>query len=273
VARPTGLGRYFSRNWIVPLALIGAYVAVGALPPDTSLSEVRKSGILRVCVPSRYPPLVTGDENAPGYDIQLVAAIASELGVRLSLSRNRSIGTDFNPRNWRVTRAQCQVIAGGVVASSLTRSFLDTTSPYLETGWAFVHRGDTIHLAGARVGFYSGLTGLNRIALSRYLRASDAAVRIVDTPEALFEGLHSGEFDVGVSEALVARQLARSEGWRVSWPDTELDRYPVALGLWKGDLTLKRAVERALRTIADRGTLADLAGRYAIGPIGNALVE
>ena len=35
----------------------------------------------------------------------------------LVLSENRAMGRDFNPRNWGLNRAQCQVIAGGVVDS------------------------------------------------------------------------------------------------------------------------------------------------------------
>ena len=34
---------------------------VNFLPPDTSLSEVKAKGAIRACVPTAYPPLVTGD--------------------------------------------------------------------------------------------------------------------------------------------------------------------------------------------------------------------
>ena len=42
-------------------------------------------------------------------------AVAREMGVELAITTNQAMGQDFNPRNWRVTRAQCQTLAGGVV--------------------------------------------------------------------------------------------------------------------------------------------------------------
>ena len=86
---------------LVTLSLLGA---VYALRPDTSLSEARKAGVLRACMPPAYPPLVTGDRDAPGIDVELLRAVAKDMGVELAVSTNQAMGQDFNPRNWRVTR-------------------------------------------------------------------------------------------------------------------------------------------------------------------------
>ncbi len=94
--------------------------------PIPPLQQVRAAGALRVCLPSHYPPLVTGDPAAPGIDVDLLQAIARELDVSLVTVVNPTMGKDFNPRAWRITRAQCEVIAGGVVGSATTRSFLET---------------------------------------------------------------------------------------------------------------------------------------------------
>ncbi|MDZ4134691.1 MAG: ABC transporter substrate-binding protein, partial [Paracoccaceae bacterium] len=118
--------------------VVALLLLVGFLPPDTSLSEIRKNGVLKVCVPTTYPPLVTGNPDRPGIDIELLGAIADFIGVELLLSPNDAIGRDFNPRNWAITRGNCQVLAGGVVDSALTRSFLDTGPAYARTGWAII---------------------------------------------------------------------------------------------------------------------------------------
>src|SRR5450432_3712032 len=97
------------------LLIFGLLAGVYLLPADTSLSELRKGGILRACMPPLYPPLVTGNPNAPGIDVELLQALAKEMGLRFAVSPNQSMGQDFNPRSWRVTRAQCEVLAGGVV--------------------------------------------------------------------------------------------------------------------------------------------------------------
>jgi len=102
--------------------IFGLLAAVYLLPADTSLSEVRRAGLLRACMPPIYPPLVTADPAAPGIDVELLQMLADKLALKFVISPNPAMGQDFNPRNWRVTRAQCEVLAGGVVASPVTRS-------------------------------------------------------------------------------------------------------------------------------------------------------
>src|ERR1700716_1645487 len=174
---PSLLGKL--RRLLPYVAIFGLLGAVYLLPPDTSLSEVRKAGMLRACMPPRYPPLVTGDRDAPGIDVELLQALAKEMGVRLVVTPNAAMGQDFNPRNWHVTRAQCEVLAGGVVASAVTRSFLDTSPSYAETGWAFVVAQTLGDLRGRRAGALTSLSGLDRIALSRFLREKAIDVTVV----------------------------------------------------------------------------------------------
>jgi polar amino acid transport system substrate-binding protein/cystine transport system substrate-binding protein/membrane-bound lytic murein transglycosylase F len=264
------------RTWVgdvlTLVLLFGLLLAVYLLPPDTSLAEVDRSGVLRVCVPPDYPPLVATDQERPGLDVELVREIARRMGVRLALNVNSSIGRDFNPRNWGVTRAQCQVLAGGVVVSLTTRSFLDTTPPHLETGWAMVSAGDVASLQGARVGVYAGLSGLDRLGLSSFLRAEGATLEVVDSATALAEGIASGRLHAGISEALTARQIAGANDWTIKWLPPPIERYPLAFGLWKGDLTLKRKLAAILADLEREGFLAALAEKYDIAPIGDTFV-
>src|SRR5258706_354664 len=155
---------------LLPYVLIfGLLGAVYLLPPDTSLSEVRKAGVLRACMPPSYPPLVTGDRDAPGLD---------------------------------------------------------------------------------------------RLAVSSYLRAQNAEVIVTPNVAEFVTGLRDGRFDVGITEWLLAGQLAARNGWSVAWMPAELPRYPVAFGLWKGDLTLKRAIAEGLEKLRRDGEVARIIARY-----------
>lgn len=249
---------------VLLVALLGC---VYLLPPDTALRLVREAGVLRVCVPSSYPPLVTGDASAPGIDIEIMREVADELGVRLLPVTNSNMGRDFNPRNWRVTRAQCAVLAGGVVATDLTRSFLDTTSPYLETGWALIAPQPLTDLNGLTIGFHAGISGLDRISLSRFLRENGAEVSIMNSATTLFSALESGEVDAGVSEAILAQQLAGQLDWQPLLLSESLGSVPVSYGLWKGDLTLKRALERAMNRIEADGRMEQILDAYGLAPL------
>jgi polar amino acid transport system substrate-binding protein/cystine transport system substrate-binding protein/membrane-bound lytic murein transglycosylase F len=259
----------------ITLAVVfGLLLAVYLLPPDTSLAELRRIGVLRACVPSDHPPLVTADAERPGIEVELLGLVAERLGVRLSLNTNSSMGRDINPRNWRVNRAQCQILAGGVLVTDTTRSYLDTTPPYLQAGWALIEtQPATESLRDAKVGFFAGFSGFDRIALSRFLRAAGADVEIVNSREELIQGLSAGALDLGVTESLGAGSIAGGNGWTVRWLSGKLERYPVAFGLWKGDLTLKRAVEQVMQELEASSMVRTLIERYELRPIDDTFDE
>ena len=222
------------RDIITFAGVFGLLGAVYLLPPDTSLRQVRAAGVLRVCLPPSFPPLVTGDPAVPGIDVEMLQTIARDLGVRLATVVNPVMGRDFNPRAWRITRAQCDVLAGGVVGSATTRSFLDTTPAYAITGWAWLAPHPTEDLQGRRVGVLVGVSGLDRVALAAWLRAAKAQVTVTLDATELLQGLRDGRFDVGVTERLLAAELATPLGWSVGWMPAELDRYPVGTGVVEG---------------------------------------
>jgi ABC-type amino acid transport substrate-binding protein len=244
------------------LMLFGLLAGVYLLPADTSLSEVRRVGLLRACMPPLYPPLVTGAPEAPGLDVELLRALAAGLGLRLAISPNEAMGQDFNPRNWRVTRAQCEVLAGGVVASPVTRSFLETSPSYAQTGWGFVMPKPMRELPGRRAGVFVGISGLDRIALSQFLRRNGVEATVVLSTADLASGLRQGRFDFAITEMLLARSIASREGFTAEWAPAELPRFPLVLGLWKGDITFKRAIAGELDRLERNGEVARFLARY-----------
>jgi polar amino acid transport system substrate-binding protein/cystine transport system substrate-binding protein/membrane-bound lytic murein transglycosylase F len=257
------------RKWLSYLVIFAPLAAVYLLPPDTSLGEVRRGGVLRACVPFRYPPLVTEDPAVPGIDIEILRALAQNLGLRLDLSRNDAMGRDFNPRSWHVTRAQCEVLAGGIVASPVTKSFLETSPSYAETGWAVITpkppdaaATTPAGLPGRRAAVLAGFSGLDRTGLSRYLREHGIEFGVVPGAAELVQALRDGRFDFAMTERLLAEQVAAREGWSVAWAPPELPRYPVVLGLWKGDLTLKRAIVGGLDKLERDGEMTAIVARY-----------
>jgi polar amino acid transport system substrate-binding protein/cystine transport system substrate-binding protein/membrane-bound lytic murein transglycosylase F len=232
---------------------------------------MRKTGTLKVCVPTVYPPLVTGDPTQPGIDIEILLAVSDYIGVELLLSPNDAIGRDFNPLNWGITRGNCQVLAGGFVDTTIIRSFLDAGPPYAETGWAILAPAPLENIGGLKVGVLTNISGLDRIGLSKYLRSRDVIVSVMRNSQELVDGIAEGDIDVGVTEALLAGWLAaENDWWSNSLPD-ELTRYNLVFGLWKGDLTLKRKMIRAFRQLESDGTLAPILERYGAPPIRPSL--
>ena len=238
------------------------------LPPDTSLREVEANRALRACVPTSYPLLVTGDPDQPGIDIELLRAVAGYIGVDLLLSPIDAMGRDFNPRNWAINRAKCQVLAGGVVDSPLTRSFLDTGPAYAETGWMIVAPAPLEDIHGLTLGALTMISGLDRIGLSSFLRGQDVTIRVLRNSQDFVDGIAGGALAGGVTEALLAGKLAAEHDWWVATMPDELGRYNVVFGLWKGDITLKRKIVQAFRQFESDGTLAAILERYGVVPMG-----
>jgi ABC-type amino acid transport substrate-binding protein len=61
---------------------------------------------------------------------------------------------------------------------------------------------------------------------------------------------------------LLAEEIATRESLLADWLPGDLPRYPVAFGLWKGDLTLKRAMAGGLDRLTRDGTVAAILARY-----------
>ena len=259
--------RKWAGNLSGPVLAVVLILLVTLLPPDTSLSEVEANNAIRACVPTTYPPLVTGDPDRPGIDIEILQAVADDIGVELLLSPNDAMGRDFNPRNWAINRAKCQILAGGVVDSSLTRSFLDTGPPYAETGWALVAPTPLGDIDGLTIGVLTVISGLDRIGLSSYLRGHNVTVRILRNGQELVDGIASGELDGGITEALLAQGLATGNDWRVAFLPEDLARYNLVFGLWKGDLTLKRKIVQSFSRLESDGSMSAILQRYGAAPL------
>lgn len=259
--------RQWMKNFGAITMILGLLLAVTYLPPDNSLKEAMAGGSLRACVPPSYQPLVTGNAEQPGIDIEILKAITDRMKIGLALNYNDAIGRDFNPRNWGLNRAQCQIIAGGVVDSDQTRSFLETAPAYAITGWAMISTQPIGKLKGLNIGVLTLVSGLDRIGLASFLRTAGAKVEIVRTPEELTAGLISHKFDAGITEALLATKLASDQRWQAVWLPAELKRHGLVFGLWKGELTLKRAIDQAMKELIMDGTIAKIIARYAGKPL------
>lgn len=264
------MSRAHPNRWLqagINIAIVAALLsAISFLPPDTSLADRQKAGALKVCVPASFPPLVTGDAARPGFDIELVQAIAGQLNLQLAVNVLPSIGKDYNPRNWFLTRAQCDLVAGGVADTVQTRSFMQTIPTEAETGWVGISASGEMPDAGSVVAVLPGTTGLDRLALSSWLRQQGLRGQLVRSPNELTRLLASGAAAAAVTERFTAAELQLdSTGLRMFWLDEQtFPHFAMALGLWKGDQTLRRAVAGAMETLEKAGTLATLRDSYGL---------
>lgn len=268
--RRKGRNRWLSTAINIGIIVVGL-TAVSFLPADTSLKERRDAGFIKLCVPPAFPPLVTGNPEAPGYDIELMQMIADRMGLRLVVNTLASIGADFNPRNWLLTRAQCDVIAGGVADSEQTRSYLQTIPTDAVTGWVLVAREGTTPVAGDSVAVLPGTSGLNRLAVSGWLRESGFKVKPARNSEQFKAELLSGAVSFGVTERFIAASANLEDAdFSLFWlPEQSVQLTVTAIGMWKGDQTLKSEIIHSLSEVKASKAYELLRERYQIdGEIG-----
>src|SRR5690606_11003831 len=134
-----------------------------------------------------------------------------------------------------------------------------------QTGWVGVSATGRLPEAGGSVAVLPGTSGLDRLQLSGWLREQSLRVVPARTPQQFADAVASGRADAGITERFVAATLSLGTGLTLFLlPEDRFAHYTMALGLWKGDQTLKRAVETALAALDASGELAALTGRYGL---------
>ncbi len=74
-----------------------------------------------------------------------------------------------------------------------------------------------------------------------------------------------------MTEALLAGWLALENDWWSTLLPDELAQYNLVFGLWKGDLTLKREIVKALQKLEADGILGEILLRYGVPNIRYSL--
>jgi polar amino acid transport system substrate-binding protein/cystine transport system substrate-binding protein/membrane-bound lytic murein transglycosylase F len=194
-------------------------------------------------------------------EVELLQAIAGEIGVRFVANTITGIGQNFDPSVTPITHSQCAIIGGGMLDTAATRSFLDVSPPYGETGWVLLAKTAGTPIAGTAI-VLANVPGGDRVALSQFLRGQGVTVQLARSTDAVAEALGNGTANFAVLDALYARRLAGELGLVTEALPPPLGTHQLVFGLWKGDLTLKRAIEGAFHRLDSDGQLAALTAKY-----------
>ncbi len=226
------------RRALIDIALIAALLAgLSFLPPDTSLGDRQRQGVLRFCVGDAASPLVQdgGPERA------LMQGVADRMGLRLQLQEVPSIGRSFNPRDWQVGRGQCDVLGGGLADSATNRDFLTLIPNGQRLGLVRVGQGD-LPAPGDQIGVMVGSAGFDRVRLSSWLRQQGLRAVPLASAQKLAEWLDQGGQAIVPTLVHLPRRVAVHDLPAAASANSDL-----AFGLWRGDMTFTRAFRRALQ--------------------------
>ncbi|MCX7782368.1 MAG: hypothetical protein N2318_01850 [Meiothermus sp.] len=218
-------------TFLVGLALL---LLARELPPDLSLSRVQEAGVLRVCHPPSLPPLI--EREGRGQGAELARRIAKALGVEAQFNLQAGWGLGQDPVDWGLRPESCDLLVGGVLLGRETQQLLSPL-PYRKSQWGLLGQG-------LRVGLLAPFWGADRLALSEWLEAQGYQVEYLDDPSGAAAALKRGEV-TGLLTLEVLRPALPPLSWQPAGLEAEL-----AVGVWKGRTTLKRAVSKALAQAA-----------------------
>lgn len=230
-----------------------------------SLAAVRERGALHVCAHPDALPFSSQDQAQPGFQLEIAAAIAKALGVRLQV--------DWIVFTRHARRVDCDATMGSIVQGRPEekgrRRGLLLTKPYTASGYVLVvARGAPAvrrleDLKGARI-------AVEHSSWPHYLLDTRGVpTASYGSPTEIIEAVAKGEVSAGlVSDPYVGWYLKQHPGGVVRVADgfvadPEL-QWDVAIGLRNADAALLDSVNQAIDRLLAEGTIQGIFAKYGI---------
>jgi polar amino acid transport system substrate-binding protein len=259
-----------TRLWLVLgliCALTAALIAAGCGDDDdegdgaTAGGEdlgLIEEGVLTVGTDTPFPPFEIGQPpNISGYDIDVMNAVAEELGVEAQYE-DTGFGTIFRD----TANGQFDTAAAASTITSGREKTVDFTDPYYEASQALLVTEDSDiasvdDLSGATVGAQDGTTG------ETYANEETDAAEVRGYPEGpnAVSALQTEQVDAVIIDLPVAADAVEKQGGvevAEEIPTEELYGFAVA----PENDALREAMNEALATIKEDGTITDLYEQY-----------
>jgi len=242
---------------VLVLALVMSFAACG------SSSAPKGMKVLTVAVDDTYPPMEFRDENNElvGLDIDFTEAIAAEMGVEV----------EYVIMGWDAIFAalvndKYDCIISSVSTTKERQATIDFSIPYLANGQVImvVPGDDSIttmaDLAGKKVGVQFETTA--DIAAQKALETVEFELVAQDDMTTVLAAMEAGKLDCIVADYAVAAGATAAKPDSFAISSVQLTNEPIAVAINKGNTELVEAVNAAITTISENGTLSAICIKY-----------
>lgn len=291
------------RVWLASLAaaiLAVTLIAAGGCARDSrgTLERVRATGVLPAGTDATYPPFDFVDATSgevTGFDIELMRAVAGELGVRVEF-----IVVPFDGIIAGLKGGKYDVVASAMTITPERAREVAFSDPYVVAGQSVVVRrggsdgpdgpggpgdpgdpdgpggprgpGDPngseepespaalLDRPGLRIGCQLGTTGEIEAR-----KVPGARVVSFDAIGSAFRDLENGNLDAVIADTPTARIFIRDHG-TLALAGEPLTREEFGLAMRPADQDLRRAVNEALQALRASGELSRIEERWGIAP-------
>jgi len=230
------------------------------------LDTIKKAGTLRVAVPQDFPPFGTvgADMKPLGYDIDMAALIAKEMGVKLEL-----IPVSSTNRIPYLTTGKADLVISSLGKNPDREKVIDFTNPYAPFfngvfGPADAKVAGAADLAGKTIAVTRG--SVEDLELTKIAPPTAVIKRFEDNNTTISAYL-SGQTQLAATGNVVAAALNERTKLRPLTPKFLIKNSPCSIGVNKGEAALVAKVNEIIAKARKDGSLNQIALRWLHNPL------
>ncbi|MGN8875369.1 ABC transporter substrate-binding protein [Pseudoflavonifractor sp. HCP28S3_F10] len=226
-------------------------------PAGSAVSTV-EAGKLHMSTNAAFPPyeMVADDGSFEGIDVEVAGAIAEKLGLELVVD-----DMDFDAALLAAQNGQSDIVMAGVSVTDERKQVMEFSDTYTTAVQVIiVPEGSDVtvdNLGEKMIGTQRGTTG--------YIYCSDDYgedhVTAYDNGATAVQALLGGQVDCVVIDSAPAQEFVKANPG-LTILDTEYVTEEYAIGMAKGNTELLDAVNGALKTLIDDGTVQSIIDKY-----------
>ena len=232
----------------------------GAAGGDT-LAQMKEKGVLTIGMDDTLPPMeYRNDKNElVGFDIDFAEALAGELGVKV----------EFVPSAWDgiipgLDAKRFDMILSAMNVTEERKKKVDFVEYFGVGQIVAVKAGNPLNiqsvedLEGKTVGVQLGSTGETAVNSINGLKE----VKKYDLTTDVFNDMGLGRVDAAVIGEMVGRYYMTTKPGVFEVVGDSFQVQPMGIAVRKGDTELREALEKAVQTLEDNGTLSEISEKW-----------
>jgi ABC-type amino acid transport substrate-binding protein len=228
--------------------------------------QIAKRGSILVGTSADYPPFEYYDDNfeLDGFDIELMRAIAGQLSLKVEFT-----DMAFDGLGDAADLGQIDIAIAAIGITPEREQYYDFSQIYYVSEDAYLAADAKVgpiatieDLAGYRVGVQSGSVFQNRLEDQLVSTGSmpQTNLFVYQLIDQSFDDLKAGRVDIIVMDKQPAMLASEEQGFKIVAEGLNKERY--AIGMAKGQNTLRTRINQALLTLQDEGFIVRLAKQY-----------
>ena len=224
------------------------------------LEKIKKSQVLTVGTDATFKPFeYKSDGKYEGFDIDLVQAVAKELGA----TKVEYVDTEFKGLIPGLLAKKYDMVVSAMYITDERKQTINFSDTYFPGGLSIMVKNSNTSvkgindLKGKKVSVQIGTKS------AKYLeeKYKDIILVKVETNNDMFLELETGKVDAVVTGLPAAKTYAKAKGTVTVLPDTLTEEF-YGYGLRKEDEELTKAVNTALKKVKDNGTYAQIVKKW-----------